>query len=160
MKLDHYDLILLDAVQQDAQQSQRALGDRAHLSTAAVNRRLKQLAKAGVIRRHTVELEPAALGWPLTIIVEVKVDSERAELLQQMQRTFRACPEIQQCYYVAGDYDFVLVLLARDMAQYVALTRRLFHADANVRRFRTLVVMDRVKTGADVPVLSRQELPR
>lgn len=91
MKLDHYDLILLDAVQQDAQQSQRALGERAHLSTAAVNRRLKQLAKAGVIRRHTVELEPAALGWPLTIIVEVKVDSERADLLQQMQRTFRAC---------------------------------------------------------------------
>lgn len=72
-------------------------------------------------------------------------------LLDAMQRTFMACPQVQQCYYVAGACDFVLVLLVRDMAQYTQLTRKLFFQSNNVKRFKTLVAMSNVKTGLQVP---------
>jgi Lrp/AsnC family leucine-responsive transcriptional regulator len=58
---------------------------------------------------------------------------------------------VQQCY-VTGEADFVLIVTAASMADYEALIRRLFFADENVRRFRTFVTMDRVKTGLAVPV--------
>lgn len=152
LELDGYDRTLLAAIQNDARLAQRDLGELANLSTAAVNRRLKLLSHAGVIERYAACLNPKALGYSLTIIVEVKVESERAELLNEMQRSFMSCPQIQQCYYVAGECDFVLIFLVRDMEQYVALTRSLFHDNKNVKAFKTLVALDRVKTGMSVPI--------
>lgn len=152
MKLDSYDLSLLKIIQQDARVPQSELGDRASLSTAAVNRRLKLLSSEGVIERYTACLNPQALGYALTIVVEVKVESERADLLDAMQRSFQACPHVQQCYYVAGDCDFVLIFLVRSMEQYVELTRQLFFESNNVKTFKTLVAMNRVKTGMSIPL--------
>ncbi len=151
-KLDDYDRILLAAIQDDARISQSELGERANLSTAAVNRRLKVLANTGVVEGITARINPKAVGYGLTIIVEVMVENERADLLDAMQTTFRNCPQVQQCYYVAGECDFVLVFLVRDMEQYVGLTRTLFHDNGNVKAFKTLVAMDRVKTGMGVPI--------
>ncbi|NYT80545.1 Lrp/AsnC family transcriptional regulator [Alcaligenaceae bacterium] len=124
IKLDAFDRLLLSAIQQDARTAQSELGQRANLSTVAVNRRLRRL-----------------------------------DLLQEMQRSFKACPQIQQCYYVAGECDFVLVFLVRDMEQYVALTHTLFHGNNNVKSFKTLVAMDRVKCGMDVPVELQGQTP-
>lgn len=151
-RLDSYDRTLLKAIQEDARVPQSELGERASLSTAAVNRRLKQLSNAGVIERYTACINPKAVGYGLTIVVEVQAESERADLLDAMRQAFASCPQIQQCYYVTGEYDFVLIFLVRDMDQYVELTRRLFHANSNVKAFKTLVVMDRVKTGMNVSI--------
>lgn len=152
MKLDPFDLVLLAALQANGRVPQSELGQRAHLSTAAVNRRLKLLQAAGVIERFSACLNPKALGYDLTVITEVKADNERADLLDDMQRRFAACPQVQQCYYVAGAWDFVLIFLVRSMDQYVALTRELFFAGGNVKTFSTQVAMNRVKTGSGVPV--------
>ena len=152
LKLDDYDRVLLAAIQENARIPQSELGVRANLSTAAVNRRLKLLAGAGVIEGYTALINPKTLGYDLTIIVEVHMESERADLLDEMRRSFEACPQIQQCYYVAGECDFVLVFVVRDMEQYVALTRRLFLGNNNVKSFKTLVAMDRVKAGMTVPI--------
>jgi len=55
---------------------------------------------------------------------------------------------------VTGEWDFILIFVVRDMAQYTALTRQLFFQSNNVKRFRTLVTMDAVKLSLDVPVAS------
>ena len=151
-KLDRYDRVLLASIQENAQISQSELGARASLSTAAVNRRLKLLANEGVIERYTARINPEAVGYDLTIVVEVKMESERADQLDDMRRCFEACPQVQQCYYVAGECDFVLIFVVRNMEQYVALTRSLFHGNNNVKAFKTLVAMDRIKTGMSVPI--------
>jgi hypothetical protein len=52
-----------------------------------------------------------------------------------------ACPNVQQCYYVTGEWDFVLVLLVHDMDQYRQLTRDIFFPSCNIERFKTLVVI-------------------
>ena len=152
MPLDDFDRALLDAIQRDASVAQRELGARVNLSSAAVNRRLKKLAEDGITRQTVTPIDPARVGYPLTIIVEVEVESERLDLLDAMKRSFLACPQVQQCYYVAGECDFVLVLLVRDMEHYTALTRALFFENNNVKRFRTLVSMSNVKVGLEVPV--------
>ncbi len=152
MKLDHYDRTLLAVLQEDGRVPQSELGQRVHLSTAAVNRRLKLLEGAGVIQRFCACLDPKALGYDLTVLVEVKAENERADLLDDMQRRFAACPQVQQCYYVAGAWDFVLIFLVRSMDQYVQLTRELFFDSGNVKSFNTMVAMNRVKTAHGVPI--------
>jgi Lrp/AsnC family transcriptional regulator, leucine-responsive regulatory protein len=155
--LDSFDRKLLAEVQRDAQTPQNELGARVNLSTAAVNRRLRRLLDEGVIDRYAAIVAPEKVGHPLTIIVMVEVESEQIDLLDAMKRSFAQCPQIQQCYYVAGESDFVLVLTVRDMEQYNELTRRLFFSNNNVKRFKTLVSMSRVKVGLDLPMDAADE---
>ena len=62
-----------------------------------------------------------------------------------MRRSFELCAQIQHCYYVTGEADFILIFSVGEMAEYEQLTRRLFLENENVRRFTTFVSMDTVK---------------
>jgi Lrp/AsnC family transcriptional regulator, leucine-responsive regulatory protein len=154
--LDAFDLQLLALVQEDARLPQAELGAKVNLSTAAVNRRLKQMNQSGVITQVAAVIDPAAVGYPLTIIAGVETESERVDLLDEMKRAFAACPEVQQCYYVTGDWDFILIFTVTDMEHYNALTRQLFFKNNNVKRFKTFVSMSRVKVGLTVPLGNRR----
>ncbi|CAN7332486.1 Lrp/AsnC family transcriptional regulator [Pseudomonas solani] len=151
MTLDDYDHRLLAEIQRDATLPQSELGERVNLSAAAVNRRLKRYRDEGIVRRQVALVEPEQLGHPLTLVVQVEVESERIDLLDAMKRSFARCPQVQQCYYTAGEWDFVLILAVRTMEQYTELTRSLFFESNNVRRFKTLVSMSNVKVGLEIP---------
>lgn len=150
--LDPLDIALLAELQRDARQPQSSLGARIGLSATAINRRIRRLTDAGIIQRTTAVLAPELVGKPLTIIVNVEAVSEELDKIDQLEREFAARPEIQQCYYVTGEWDFALVVIVADMAEYDRLTRDLFFASANVKRFKSLVVMRRTKTTLNVPL--------
>ncbi|MCP8937540.1 Lrp/AsnC family transcriptional regulator [Alsobacter sp. SYSU M60028] len=152
MTLDSFDRRILALLQDDAATPQRVISEKVNLSSSAVNRRIAALFEAGVARRQTVIVDPAKVGRPITVIVEVTVESERLDHLDAVRDRLVACPAVNQVYYVTGEVDFVVILTARDMGEYEALTRELFFAEGNVKRFRTLVVMDRAKVSLDVPL--------
>jgi len=149
--IDSFDRKILAILQRDNLTPQREISQRINLSPAAVHRRIRRLHNDKVIVADVAQVDPAALGRPLLIIVEVAVESERLTELATLERTFASAPEVQQCYYVTGECDFVLVLTARDMAEYEAFTRVFFASD-NVKRFRTLVAMKVPKAGLSVPI--------
>jgi Lrp/AsnC family transcriptional regulator, leucine-responsive regulatory protein len=150
-QLDAFDRKILEILQCDNTTPQRTIGEAVNLSAPAVQRRIKRMTEEGVIRANVAVIDPAAVGQAITIFVEVEVISETAEQIEQAKREFAASPEIQQCYYVTGEADFVLVIVVPSMADYEALTRRLFFGNNNVKRFRTFVAMDRIKVGLSVP---------
>ena len=149
--LDRFDLAILAILQRDNTTPQRVIGEAVALSAPAVQRRIKRMQESGVIQANVAIVDPAALGHPITIFVEVVMESERADLIDAAKREFTAAPEVQQCYYVTGEADFMLVILVPAMSTYEALTRRLFFGNNNVKKFRTFVTMDRVKVGLAVP---------
>ena len=150
--LDRFDLAILDILQRDNTTPQRKIGEAVNLSAPAVQRRIKRLEESGVIQANVAVVDPGAVGQAITIFVEVEMESERADLIDAAKRQFLAAPEVQQCYYVTGETDFMLVIIVPTMAAYEALTRRLFFGNNNVKRFRTFVAMDRVKVGLGVPL--------
>lgn len=150
-QLDAFDRKILEILQSDNTTPQRTIGEAVNLSAPAVQRRIKRMTEDGVISANVAIVDPAAVGQAITIFVEVEVISETAEQIEQAKREFAAAPEIQQCYYVTGEADFVLVVIVPSMADYEALTRRLFFGNNNVKRFRTFVAMDRIKVGLSVP---------
>lgn len=150
--LDDFDRKILAILQRDNMTPQRTIGEAVNLSAPAVQRRIKRMREEGVIRADVSVVAPEALGQSITIFVEVEVISETADQIERAKTEFAAAPEIQQCYYVTGEADFILVIVVPSMADYEALTRRLFFGNNNVKRFRTFVAMDRVKVGLDVPI--------
>jgi len=146
--LDDFDREILRRMQVDARVTAEDIGAGVHLSAAAVQRRIKRLRKTGVIVAEVAIVDPIAVGQTMSFIVGVELERERADMLGAFRKAARADPNVQQCYYVTGVADFILIVVARDMADFEAFTRRLLFDNANIRRFTTSVVMSRDKVGA------------
>ncbi|RSY77675.1 Lrp/AsnC family transcriptional regulator [Sphingomonas koreensis] len=150
--LDPADRQLLALMQEDSGTPINALAAETGLSPASVQRRLRRLRDRGVIAREVAVIDPGTAGIGMSFVVMVELERERIDQLDAFRRKVMREPHVQQCYYVTGEADFVLVCVARDMAEFEELTRRLFFGDENVRRFRTSVVMGRTKVGLTLPI--------
>lgn len=144
--LDPFDLAILKLLQEDCTMPQRRIGEAVNLSTASVQRRVKRMENDGVISSQAAQIDPKAVGLPLTIVVEVELREETAGRIDEIKRGFQEAPEIQQCYYVTGEVDFILIVIVGDMSEYEDLTQRMFFPNANIKKFRTFVAMDRTKS--------------
>ena len=152
MQLDAYDRKLLRLLQDNNKLSQRQLADAVNLSPSAVNRRIAALEAEGVIVANTAVVDPAQVGKMITVLVEVTLENERLDLLDEVRKRFVDCPQVQQVYYVTGDFDFLLVLAVADMTEYERLTRELFFVSGNVKNFKTHVAMQRAKVSLGVAI--------
>lgn len=150
--LDRFDLAILDILQADNTTPQRAIAQAVNLSAPAVQRRIQRLKDSGVIRANVAVLDPVKVGKPLTIVLEVQLDNERPDRTAPLRARIAAEDTVQQCYSVTGEADYLLVVNVASMADYEALTRRLFDGDDNIKRFRTSVALASLKTGLRVPL--------
>ncbi|MFZ2308285.1 MAG: Lrp/AsnC family transcriptional regulator [Rhodoferax sp.] len=158
MIIDDIDLQLLDWLQRDASLSNQALAAKVNTSAPTCLRRVKRLEDAGLIERRIAVLNPerlaATMGFGLTAIVEITLDRQDAQALEQFE--IRAANDacVQQCYRVSPGPDFVLIVHAANMPAYLALTRRLFASDTNVRNTKAFFSIKRSKFGAELPLVN------
>ena len=154
--LDATDLLLLNLLQTDASLSNQALAEQVHVSPPTCLRRIKRLHDAGLIERQVAILQPdrvAALqGHGLACIVEVSLDRQGTEQLDAFEARAVADEAVQQCWRVSPGPDFVLVVHTRDMPGYLALSRRLFTGDGNVRNVKAFFATKRAKMDTKVPL--------
>ena len=150
--LDRLDLKILDLVQRDNRLTSEVLGERVGLSATAVQRRLKRLRETGVIEADVAVVSPKAVGQRVQMLVMVSLERERADIIDRFKKSIRATPEVMNGYYVTGEADFMLVVTTRDMEDYELFTRRFFYDNPDIKNFKTMVVMDRVKVGFALPL--------
>ena len=152
ISLDNFDRALLNLVQKNARMTAEAMAEQIGLSPASVHRRLKRLREEKVILSEVAILNSQILEKGMTFIVSVEVERERVDLLDAFRKDMKAHPEVQQCYYVTGETDFVLIIKVKDMDDYERFTKEAFFDNSNIRKFRTSVVMSEVKSGLNIPV--------
>lgn len=152
MELDRADIALLEAVQKNNRLTSEELAQIVHMSPTACQRRLKRLRAEGVIEADVAIVSPKAAGRPVTMIVLVSLERERADIVDRFKASIRASRDVMMGYYVTGDMDFMLVVTARDMESYEQFTRRFFYENPDIKGFKTMVVMDRVKASFAFPI--------
>ncbi|MEP2029289.1 MAG: Lrp/AsnC family transcriptional regulator [Paracoccaceae bacterium] len=149
---DETDLTILRTLQNDCRIGLEQLAHVCGLSVPSVQRRLKRLRDGKLIEKEIAVLDPAGFDYKMTFIVLVELDRESLQQLDLFRKRAKAEPQVQQCYYVTGEADFILICTAKDMQDFEMLTQRLFFENSNVRRFRTSVAMDRAKVGLGLPI--------
>ena len=150
--LDPFDLAILRILQKDNTVPQRVIAERVNLSAPSIQRRIKRLEASGIIAAQTAIVNPARFGRALTIVVQVELNVETGGAIDLVKQSFVETPEIQQCYYVTGEADFVLIILVQDMSEYEALTQRLFFSNETIKKFKTFVTMDRTKVSLEIDI--------
>ena len=155
-ELDAIDLQLLERLQMDASLSNQALAELVHVSPPTCLRRVKRLREVGLIEREiavlSVDTLASVIGHGLCAVVEITLDRQDQTALEAFEQKVAREVAVQQCYRVSPGPDFCLVVHARDMPDYLALTQRLFTSDANVRNVKTFFSIKRSKFGARVPL--------
>jgi DNA-binding Lrp family transcriptional regulator len=158
-ELDATDLALLAQLQDDCGLSNQDLAAQVHISPATCLRRVKRLRDAGLIEREIAVLNPervaAVLGHGLEAVVEVSLDRQGNAEQEAFEERVIADDAVQQCYRVSPGPDFVLVVHARDMPDYLALAQRLFTSDANVRNVKAFFSVKRGKFRPRIPLPGR-----
>jgi Lrp/AsnC family leucine-responsive transcriptional regulator len=104
-EIDPVNLRVLEELQRDPRLTMSELGRRVGMSSPAVTERVRRLEEAGVIQGYRVELNPTALGLPITAYIRIRPSpgqlSKIAELAQQI-------PEVVECHRVTGEDCFIL----------------------------------------------------
>ncbi|MGA9772123.1 MAG: Lrp/AsnC family transcriptional regulator [Blastocatellia bacterium] len=146
--MDSFDVKILNIVQRDNRLSTERIADQVGLSSSAVQRRLKRLREDGIIEAEVAIVSPEAVGRSLTAIVGVIIDKDRplSLALAEFKKLMLSTPEVMQCYDVMGEFDFIVLISAKDMPDYEALSRRLFMENPNIRRYKSSLVIRRVKS--------------
>ncbi|MBB4233364.1 Lrp/AsnC family transcriptional regulator [Rhizobium mongolense] len=152
IELDRMDIALLQAVQKNNRLTSEELAEAVHLSPTACQRRLRRLRQEGVIEADISVISPKAVGRHITMIVMVSLERERADIVDRFKAAIRNTREVMMGYYVTGEADFMLVVTARDMEDYEQFTRRFFYENPDIKGFKTMVVMDRLKASFAIPI--------
>jgi len=150
--LDDLDRKLLDLLQQDAGRSLDQLGDTIGLSPSAVQRRLTRYRSAGLIAKEVAVLDPGVMPGTVLACVLVTLERESKRLHSSFRERMRAAPNVQQCYDLAGEWDYLAIIVASSMAHCRTVLDELFMDAPNVKRFDTLFVLDTIKRGLDIPL--------
>ena len=148
--IDEFDRKILQIVQVNNRTTSEQIAEQVGLSPAAVQRRLKRLREQKIITADVSIIDRKAVGLDLTLIVQVSLNNERIDLLDDFKRKMLNHPNVQQCFYVTGSADFVLMVSAQSMEGYNEFTRSMFFGNANIKGFETSVVMDQVKNSLQV----------
>jgi Lrp/AsnC family leucine-responsive transcriptional regulator len=148
--LDDFDRAILKIAQQDNQFSHAAIGERVGLSASAVRRRLGILRRSGVIARDVAILDPGAFG--VTLIVTVSFAIESLDIYATFERAMQSLPNVRQCYHVAGDNDYVLVVQAPTLPFYEEWAKQHIMSNDAIRRYDTVVVWSCKKFETAIPL--------
>ena len=122
--LDDTDLRILTALQREGRLSNAELSDRVNLSPSACHRRVKRLEDEGFIRDYVALVDPRKVGRPTTVFVEITLSGQADELLDAFEREVARIPDVLECHLMAGKFDYLLKVVARDGDDFAQIHRR------------------------------------
>jgi Lrp/AsnC family leucine-responsive transcriptional regulator len=117
-KFDAHDRKILGLLQKDGRMSLADISAEVGLSPSPCLRRIRLLEKAGVIARYVAVLDQTVVGLPVSVFVSVKLERQREEALDQFAKAIARCPEVLECYLMTGSRDYLLRVVAADLAAY------------------------------------------
>jgi Lrp/AsnC family leucine-responsive transcriptional regulator len=118
IELDRFDNAILAALVADARISLADLAPKVGLSSTACARRLKALEEQGIIKGYNATLDHKRLGFAVTVLVRITLDSQREEAFEAFEKAVTRCASVIRCYFMSGYDDYELLVLCRDIADF------------------------------------------
>jgi Lrp/AsnC family leucine-responsive transcriptional regulator len=116
--LDAIDRKILAALQENARLPNVQLAEAVGLSPSPCLRRVRALEEQGVIQRYVTLLDPAPIGLPVSVFVSVTLERQVEPALDRFEKAILGRPEVMECYLMTGDADYLLRVVAADLAAY------------------------------------------
>ncbi|MBD8890016.1 Lrp/AsnC family transcriptional regulator [Roseibium litorale] len=150
-KIDKIDRKILRALQRDSRLSQRDIAEEVGLSQNACWRRMKALSESGLIKGHTIRLDPSDLGLNLTVFVMIRTRHHSREWLEQFRKEVSGIPNVIDFYRIAGDYDYMLKVIAEDMNAFDRIYQKMIDK-VDLETVTSYMTMEAIADSRDLPL--------
>jgi Lrp/AsnC family transcriptional regulator, leucine-responsive regulatory protein len=151
-ELDTTDKRLLACLQKDGRISNLDLAQAVHLSPAQCNRRHKRLEEQGYVKGYETRLDAGKLGLGVQAYVHVTMERGHMREVAQFRDTLMALDQVQECYAVTGDFDYMLKVVARDLKHLSDFLLGTVALLPGVNGVRSSVCLDEIKSTTALPV--------
>ena len=152
-QLDKIDRNILRLLQQNARMPHTELARKVGLSTTPCKERVRRLERDGVIQRYQAVLNPAALDRGLVVFVQIRLNRTSQDIFEEFTARAVDLPEIQECYLVSGNFDYLLKARVADMNAYRTLLGETLLTLPGVLESTSYVVMEQVSESLMLPCL-------
>jgi DNA-binding Lrp family transcriptional regulator len=150
--LDAADLKLLSALQDNGALTNQQLADAVRLSPSQCSRRRQRLEQAGVIRRYRADLDPAKLGFGITVFIFVALATHSRNNARRFRDLVATLAMVQEAHAMTGDSDYLLKVIVTDLRALSALVNDVLLPHETVERVKSSIVLETLKDDPRLPV--------
>jgi Lrp/AsnC family leucine-responsive transcriptional regulator len=150
--LDHIDKAILRELQEDASISNFDLSKKIGLSPSACLARTKNLVEGGVIQKIAAIVDEKKLGMEILAFALVNLTPLNRETIHSFLEEVKKLPQVQECYTLTGSHDYLLKIVAKDMASYRDFIIDSLMQNTAISRVETSMVMGIEKRTVNVPI--------
>jgi Lrp/AsnC family leucine-responsive transcriptional regulator len=150
--LDATDRKILAVLQRDGRISLSDLAARVALSPSPCLRRMRRLERAGIIARYVAVVDQARVGLPVSVFVSIKLESQRVEALERFKKAITKWPEVLECYLMTGPRDYLLRIVAADLAAYEQFLKQKLTRIDGVSSIESSFALEQTKYSHTLPI--------
>jgi len=150
--MDAIDHKILTVLQDDASLSVAEIGSRVGLSSTPCWKRIQRLEAEGAIIKRVALIDPGKVGLGITVFVSIETGDHSQEWLGRFAEMVRAMPEVMEFYRMAGDVDYMLRVVAPDIAGYDTFYKKLI-ATVPLKNVTSRFAMEKIKSTTALPIL-------
>lgn len=151
-KLDVIDKRILRVLQRSSSQTNVELAQQVGLSPTPCLRRVHLLEEQGTIEGYIALVNPAAVDLKFTAFVRVTLERQDKSTVEHFAREIERAPEVLECHLMAGSYDYLLRVIARDLDDYQRFQMETLTKINGVRNVETEIPLKRVKQTSRLPI--------
>ena len=150
--LDHHDRQILQLLQEDASLSAAEIGERVGLSQSPCWRRIHRLEERGLILRRVAQLDRHKLGLDVLVFALIKLNAHGRRSLPAFADAIRSYPEVQECFTLLGDMDFLVRIVTRDIQAYEHFFFETLSQLPGVQEVHSNIAMSEMKSTTALPL--------
>jgi Lrp/AsnC family transcriptional regulator len=152
IELDRVDKEIIRLLQQDAELSAAAVGERIGLSQSPCWRRIQRLKDEGFIRGQVMNFDRKKLGFDVMVFAQVKLTAHGRSQVPEFAETIRQFPEVQECHLVLGNIDFLLRIVVRDIEEYERFFFKKLSHLPEIQEVHSNIVLSEIKYTTQLPI--------
>ena len=152
IKLDRIDRKILHDLQDKGRMTNVQLAERAGISAPPCLRRVRALEESGVIKSYHAEIDPASLGYGISVWAQVGLSSQSETDLKKFEDLIKSWPLVRECYLVSGEADYILKIVAEDWDAYQKFLTQQLTSAPNVNHVKSALGIRVAKYKPGVPI--------
>ncbi|MCL4167207.1 UNVERIFIED_CONTAM: hypothetical protein GTU68_025864 [Idotea baltica] len=150
--MDNTDIKILKLLQKNAQMTYKEIAEEINLTQTPVFDRIKRMENSGVIDKYVTILNRKKVGSSLTVFNQVTMIKQTLEISQKFDEAVAKLPEVVECHFVSGGFDYLLKIIVPDMETYHTFHQLKLSVIPGVSLINSYFVMSEVKNTTEIPL--------
>ncbi|MFK7949770.1 MAG: Lrp/AsnC family transcriptional regulator [Saprospiraceae bacterium] len=149
-KLDKTDVQILGFLQNDSKLTNKEIAAQLNLTTTPVYERIKKMEREGVIDKYVALINPLKVGLQLTAFCNISLKEHSKSFIEKFEHEISQLSEVNECYHIAGMYDYLLRVVVADMSAYQNFIINKLATLENIGQVQSSFVMTKIKASTAI----------